>query len=288
MLDVVQIELAGRIPLQHAELVTQYVEDRATLLLDARSLSWASPLELAAVVTIGTDAAHQGRDVRLQLPYDENVASYLGRMNVIDLLEEAGCKFDGSPLVRRRNDRSDKLLEVTKVTTANSQDVASRLGEMAFDRLGRKAGAAAFKAMSELLDNATTHGASDVGAFTAAQLLTGVTSNWPGFVFTVCDAGVGIFEHLRASAPHQDLVDGCAALERALRNKVSGVPGANRRGYGLGDLGKYARSDGGGRLIVRSNGAMASVILRSECKINYSTFTAPMNGTWASLRVRRA
>ncbi|MER7007489.1 hypothetical protein ABT297_31215 [Dactylosporangium sp. NPDC000555] len=287
MLDGVQIELAGRIPLQHAELVTRYIEDQDTLLLDTRSLRWASPLELAALVTIGTDAAHQGRDVRLQLPYDEKVTSYLGRMNVIDLLEEAGCKFDGSPLATGRRDRRDTLFEVTKVTTADSQQVAERLGEMAFGRLGRKAGAAAFKAMSELLDNATTHGVSDVGAFTAAQLLTGVTSNWPGFAFTVCDAGVGIFEHLRASAPHQDLVDSRAALERALQHKVSGVPGGNRRGYGLGDLGKYARSDGGGRLIIRSNGAVASVVLRSECKINYSTFTAPMNGTWASLRVRR-
>jgi hypothetical protein len=284
MLEPVRILLAGRYPLQRAELVADFHEDEASLALDARCLRWASPLELAALVTLATNAAAQDRKVVLLLPDDPDVAAYLVRMNVVDLLDPI-AEIDGTAVSQTRRDRSAKLMEVTGVTRGNAKDVAAMLGRMAFDQLGAKIGTAAFDSLGELLDNATTHGISDIGAFTAAQLYTGASSGSRGFEFAVCDAGVGIFEHLRASVRYQDLDDDCAAIERALQNRVSGTPTAGH-GYGLGDLGDHATRDGGGRLMLRSGAAIASLVLRTRRPTLIRTVATPIDGTWAWLRVR--
>jgi hypothetical protein len=232
---------------------------------------------------MATTAAAQGRQVALQLPHDEDVASYLARMDVLERLDGI-AKIDGSVAPQSRKDRAGKLMEVTGVSPSNAADVAATLGCMAVESLGNASGPAAFKSLGELLDNAITHGLSDVGAFTAAQLYTGASSGRPGFEFAVCDAGVGILEHLRTSFRHQDLDDGRIALERALENGVSGTP--ESRGYGLGDLGDAVTRNGVGRLILRSSGAITSVALRSKRPITSRSAVVPTDGTWAFLRVR--
>lgn len=280
----VRIELAGPTPLQRRELSADYHEDADTLVLDARCLRWASPLELAAIVTMAQDAGAQGRKVMLLMPDDPNVGRYLVRMNVVDLVETV-ADIDGEIPSLIRTDRSAMLLEVTGVTEGTANDVASKLGHMAMRQLDTKISASAFSTLGELLDNATTHGTSDVGAFTAAQLYTGASSGRPGFEFAVCDAGVGVLEHLRASVHYQDLEDDCAALECALRDGVSGTPTLGR-GHGLTDLGDQATRNSGGRLMLRSGNAFASVVLRTRRPIVSGTVATPINGTWAWLRVR--
>lgn len=284
MLDPVRILLAGRYPLQRAELVADYHENVDSLALDARCLRWASPLELAAIVTMATDAAARDLKVVLLPPDDPDVAAYLARMNVVDLLDPI-AEIDGTFNRQNRRDLSGKLMEVTGVTRQNANDVAARLGQMAVDRLGTKIGTAAFKTLGELLANATTHGDSDIGAFTAAQLYTGASSGRPGFEFAVCDAGEGVYENLRATVRYQDLDNDCAALENALQNGVSGAA-APGHGYGLGDLGNDATRDGSGRLMLRSGGAIASLVLRTRRPIAARTVATPIDGTWAWLRVR--
>jgi hypothetical protein len=280
----VRILLARRNPLQRAELVTDYHEDEHSAVIDTRALRWASPLELAAIVTTANSAKVQGRKVTLMMPDDPDVAAYLVRMNVVEHLEPL-AEIDGHVAKQNRRDRSGKLLEVTSVTENNAKDVAATLGRMAVEQLGRKVGVSAFHSLGELLDNATSHGNSSLGTFTAAQLYTGTSSGHPGFEFAVCDTGMGIFENLRASVHHQDLRDDRDALERALQDRASGtsLPG---HGYGLGDLGDHATREGGGRLMIRSGSAIASVVLRRRRSVLSRTVATPIGGTWAWLRVR--
>ena len=283
MLGVVRIQLPGPFPLRQATLQVDGFDDTSTLVLDARFLWWAGPLELAAIVAMGTDAAHQGRKVELLLPHDDDVKSYLSRMDVIERLAPF-AKVDDAPARQRRNDRSSTLLEVTDVTSSNADLVAAQLGRMAKAEFGLRTGSAAFKCLAELIGNATTHGVGDIPAFTAAQLYTGAKSRQPrGFEFAVCDTGVGILEHLRASVHHQNLTDSQDALERAMNNGITGGP--EGRGCGLGNLRDHASRDGG-KLTLRSGNAIADIVLRGVRSIVYRSVATPIEGTWASLRVR--
>jgi hypothetical protein len=278
----VRIELAGRNPLRRRELKADYHEDKGNLVLDARGLQWVSPLELAATVVMGIDGAARGREVRLLLPHDPKIASYLVRMNVVELLAPV-AEVDGTIPDQDRQDHSDTLMEVTEVTPSNVEKLSGKLGTMVTDSLGRRAGKAAFRSLAELLGNATTHGQSASGAFTAAQLYTGALSRTPGFEFAVCDAGCGILDRLCDSGGQHHL-DGPAALERVL----DGVAGSPRgRGHGLSSLWRHAMRNGnGGELMLRSSGAIAAVKLREQPTRICSTVATTTGGTWVWLRVR--
>ncbi|GAA5202013.1 hypothetical protein GCM10023322_83050 [Rugosimonospora acidiphila] len=277
-----RIELAGRNPLrQRRELRADFHGDTENLVLDARGLQWVSPLELAAIVTMGTAAADGGREVRLLVPRDPKIASYLVRMNVVELLKPF-AEIEGSIPSQVRRDHSDKLLEVAKVTPANIDDMNETLGRLVTARLGPEAGRAAFRSLAELLSNATTHGLSKTGAFTAAQLYSGTLSRTPGFEFAVCDSGDGIRKVL-SNTTNQDL-EGPVALERAL-------DGGNRspegRGHGLPNLWRQAiRGGKGGELMLRSGSAVATATLRAEPTSICSRVAESVDGTWAWLRVR--
>ncbi len=281
------IRLSGREPLQRTELEADYVDDRTTLVLDTRCLQHAGPLELAAMVSMSTSAAHQNREVTLFPPYDQNVASYLTRMNVIEHLKGVAT-VEGPTVLQARQDRSETLLEVTQVTPGNADDVAQALGRVAIRRFGRRVGTAVYQSLGELIGNATTHGLSSAGAFVAAQLYTGATSGRPGLEVAVCDSGIGILEHLRTSTRHQSISDGPSALERALARALasSGADAVGGRGNGLGNLGHHTKRGGGGRLVLRSSGAVATVELDGNRPTLCKSVATTLDGTWASLRVR--
>lgn len=280
------IRLSGRKPLLRPELQADYVDDPGTFVVDTRCLQHAGPLELAAMVSMGTWAAHQNRKVTLLPPYDQNVASYLTRMNVTEHLSTV-AKVEGSQVPRNRKDRSETLLEVTKVTPSNADDVARTLGRVAIRKFGMRIGTAVYQSVGELILNATTHGLSSADAFVAAQLYSGATSGRPGLEVAVCDSGVGILEHLRTSTRHQNINDGPSALERALERALasSDIDSVGGRGNGLGNLGHHATRGGGGRLTLRSSGAVAVVELDGNRPTLCNSVATKLDGTWASLRV---
>ncbi len=242
------------------------------------------------MVSMSTSAAHQNREVTLFPPYDTNVASYLTRMNVIEYLRGV-ARVEGTSVLQNRQsrqDRSETLLEVTQVTPGNADDVARTLGRVAITRFGRRVGTAIYQSLGELILNATTHGLSSADAFVAAQLYTGVTSGRPGLEVAVCDSGIGILEHLRTSTRHQSISDGPSALERALARALasSGADAVGGRGNGLGNLGHHTKRGGGGRLVLRSSGAVATVELDGNRPTLCKSVATTLDGTWASLRVR--
>lgn len=276
-----RVELAGRCPLQRRELPVRTVEgDR--LVLDARKLTFACPLELAGIVTLAHAAPHQ--DVLLITPCDQNVASYLERMDVLRHLPQR-VRVEGGLSIGRRKDLSDRLLEVVPLARQDAaDDVAMRVGQMIKNHYDPALQTLVFQAVGELIDNAVSHGASPLGAFAAAQTYTGRTSGRQGLEFAVCDTGVGVLAHLRRNPRHRDLRAANAALARALDAGVTGTE--EERGHGLADLWRVTRHGGVARLLLRSANGVANVVANRVERRGFSLATdTGVTGTWAWLRV---
>jgi hypothetical protein len=252
------------------------------LVIDARELTFASPLDLTAIVA----AAHAARTVgpvTLQVPSSPSVAAYLQRMDLARRLPSV-VRIEGSFPSETRAELFGSLLEVTPLNAATADDVGARLGRLVTGHFTDTKGRHIFRALGELIDNAVSHGVSDDGAFVAAQTYTGRTTGSRGFEVAVADTGMGVLPHLRQNPEFAGLESAAAALAAALRPGVSGAP--NERGYGLGDLIDAAAASGEVDFHLRSGDAGIRVTGSPP-----STFAAPLTrrmtitGTWAWLRV---
>jgi hypothetical protein len=275
------IELAGRRPMLRRDA-------RATgaggseLVVDARKLAFASPLDVAAITALARRADARGRRVTVVMPTDINVASYLQRMDVVRQLPPS-AQILGTIPAELRSDCSQVLVEVSPLSAITAQSLAERLGRLASARFAPDSAAAVFRSIGELIDNATSHGGSPLGAFLAAQAYTGATTGRPGFEFAVCDTGVGIREHLRRNPDYRKIPDAASAIACALRPGVTGT--GEKRGYGLSDLLRVTSDGGTGRLVLRSEDGIASIVLRHDQQRHAITTAAPaISGTWAWLR----
>ncbi|UMP01264.1 hypothetical protein [Amycolatopsis sp. EV170708-02-1] len=275
-----RIELVGRRPLLRRLCPVE--PENGSLVLDSRRLTFASPLDLAAIVSLARAAGSRGEKVRLITPRDHNVASYLERLDVISSLPpgtDVVGELPGGP----RMDLPDRLLEVTHLTPGGADRLGERMGRMLtrhYGDLGRRY----FAGVGELIDNAISHGWSGVGAFVAAQVYTGATSGLPGIEFAVCDTGIGVRAHLGHNVADDILVDDVAALETALEPGVTGT--REERGHGLNDLWRAVPKGGLARLQLRSGKGLASVVGRGDSR-RPTCVSADVDvaGTWASLRV---
>jgi hypothetical protein len=280
-----RIELAGRHPLLRRKTPVHRADYQGALVLDARSLTFASPLDLAAMEALAHSAAASGFATRVITPSDSSVTSYLERMDVLARLP-AGHEVHGPvPHGQARTDRSDALIEVMHVSASTEQDLVDRVGRVAFAHLAPAIRTLAFQSIGELIDNAVSHGVSDIGAFAAAQTYTGATTGRRGMEFAICDNGVGVLDHLRRRRRYRYLRTSTAALRRALRPGVTGTD--DKRGNGLADLFNVAESGGYARLVLRSGDGLASVVVgQHDRRRHYVTTADRIPGTWAWLRVR--
>ncbi len=283
MLEAVRVELAGRQPLLRRD-VRVCAADAGWLVLDARRLLFAGPLDLAAIVALAHAAAAEQTEVALVTPEDVNVAAYLQRMDVVRRMP-AGIEIEGSLPDEQRTDRSRVLLEVSAMSAVTVDGLVNRLGRMISEHFAGAVAGLVFRGVGELIDNAVSHGDSRIGAFVAAQSYTGATSGRPGFEFAVCDTGIGVLDHLRGNPKYALVPDAQTALACAIQPGVTGT--SEPRGYGLADLLQITRGGGVGRLVLRSGNGIASVALRRQSRRDaYAAATPPIMGTWAWLRVR--
>ena len=282
MLEVVRVELVGRLPMLRGDIqVSTADEDR--VVLDARRLLFASPLDLAAIAALAHAGVDEEPRVTLLPPKDPGVASYLQRMDVLHRLPQ-GTEICGPALPEQRTDKSRVLLEVSPLSPATADELVARVGTLATERLGRHAAGQIFKCVGELIDNAVSHGQSPLGAFVSAQAYTGATSRRPGFEFAVCDTGIGIFSHLRSNPIYAAIPDVQSALACAIRPGVTGT--GQQRGNGLADLLEITQG-GVGRLVLRSGDGIASIALRHGRRRDaFVGSTLTIGGTWAWLRAR--
>lgn len=279
-----RIELVGRHPFLRTVTPVHNDDSEAQLVLDARRLAFVSPLELTAIPALARTAHDIGQATTILVPADDDVTSYMQRMNVFQSLP-GNAKIIGHLPHQERSDRSTVLIEVTRLTPQSDGELADRIGELAVAHLGPGPGRRVFQSAGELIDNAISHGHSDLGAFLAAQTYTGKSSRRRGLEFAVCDTGIGVLSHLKNNPLHGQTADAETALRLALRRGVSGT--TDPRGNGLYDLFDVAKAGGYARLVLRSEHGLANILARGQDQRRmFRTVADPIRGTWAWFRVR--
>jgi hypothetical protein len=250
-------------------------------------LEFACPLDLAGIVAWAHWAASATIPVTLKMPQAASMASYLQRMDVLRHMPSR-IRILGRVPPDARSDHSGTLLEVTALNQGNVDDLTERLGPLVtgFYGIETEAGATVFRACSELMGNATEHGSSDRGAFMAAQLHTGTTTDGSRLEFAVCDTGVGVMEHLRTNPKYAHYKQDKHAIAKAMEPGVSGIRG-DKRGNGLSDVIEHTRRFGEVDVQIRSGKGEVRVH-GSPQKHSESLFDRPdqTSGTWAWLTHR--
>jgi hypothetical protein len=282
ILVIMRVRLCGRHPFLDREFHLDPTSG-GDLTIDARRLIFAGPLELAGIVAMAHAAAAHGRGTIFRTAEDPNVTGYLQRMDVIRRMPP-DAMIDGRLPAERRTDLPAALLEVSPLAAGTGEDIATRLGRIASANFDSKAYGKVFAGIGELIDNAIDHGASQEGAFAAAQVYSGATSGRRGLEVAICDTGVGVLAHLRGNPVHADIPDSADALRRAFIPGVSGT--REDRGNGLGDLLSYLKVGGLARMHLRSGNGLATVTVGRRRRIEHSHRTATsIEGTWAWLRI---
>lgn len=280
----VRIVLAGRHPFFRTDLRAEELQSRG-LTLDARRLSFASPLEICGIASWAAHVVKDGRTVRVLLPEDRDVANYLLRMNLSLMLADS-VQISGDLTEGERLDRSDVLLELTRIDQPHEADeLAERIAPLARRHSDARVTSAVFMGLGELLDNACSHAGSPVGVYAAAQAYTGETSGRRGLEIAVADGGMGILQHLRGNPRYRRFRSSATAIRWALRPGVTGT--GDRRGYGFSDIVEEVGRAGLGRLLVRSvDGVGRVTVHRRRSRGEFETSSVAVPGTWIWLRVR--
>ena len=280
-----ELNLAGGTPLADAGFLSGQDPDK--LVLDATALAFACPLDLAGIVAWAHWAASTAMPVTLNLPADRAMASYLQRMDVLRHMPSR-TQIVGRVPPDIRSDRSGSLLEVTVLNSGNVDDLAERIGPLVMGFYGEdsEAGAAVVRACGELMANAASHGESDRGAFVAAQLHTGTTTDGPRLEFAVCDTGVGVMNHLRGNPRYAHYQQDKHAIAKAMKAGVTGIPN-DKRGNGLSDVIEDTRRFGEVAFQIRSGKGEVRVHGTPEGhKQSPSDRADETAGTWAWLTHR--
>lgn len=282
MVCAVLLQLAGRHPLLRNDLRTSGPAHTG-LVIDARRLRFASPLDLAGIAALA-HARADGGDVELFLPAAADVTSYVQRMDLIDRLPP-GARIAGALPLDSRSDRSSALLETSILTPQTADALGERIFRLAIAGLGPRVGIKVARSIGELLDNAISHGKGQPGAFIAAQAYTGKTTGYRRLEVAVCDSGIGVLDHLRRNPHYADTANSVHALRRALKRGVSGTD--EPRGHGLPDLLADAGLSGPARLVIRSGDGLLRVgRLRTDAsRVQAQASSTWVQGTWTWLRV---
>jgi hypothetical protein len=145
------------------------------------------------------------------------------------------------------------------------------------------------EAVSELIDNAATHGRSDVGTFVCAQRYSGATSHLPpGIWIGVADAGVGVPSHLRQNPRYARIGDDAELIRLARKPGVTGT--RDHRGWGLPEAFEDATEVGPSQVVIRSERGEGGFRLRQGLSVSarYRQRLPSLPGTWIHLRVGNA
>lgn len=258
------------------------------LVIDAQNMSFACPLDLAGIVATAHWAADCEIRVIFRLPSDADTAAYLQRMDVLRQMPPRTQILGRVPRDVRTNRKT--LMEVTVLNEKNVNDLAEHLGRLVtslYRGHSESAGAAIFRACSELMSNATEHGSSNQGAFIAVQHYSGSTTEAPRLEFAVCDTGIGVMQHLRGNPEHSHLTRDELAIKKALGPGVSGI-GQERRGNGLSDAIEHTRHHGTVDLQIRSGkGEVLVVGTPTHHDVKPRSRPDQTVGTWAWLTHQR-
>jgi hypothetical protein len=215
--------------------------DGGAALVDLARVGFVDAYALTGLACFVASASGDGVPVRVVLPEEPDVRSWLSRMHFRDVLEAFEVRGVGGPPKVAERDRRDALIELERFRDANGSD---RLASFIWERLEGGADAEVvnqlFEATGELGLNVVEHAGSPSGGFIAAQRYKAGTPD-ERIIVAVGDVGIGIRESLRPR--YGDMTDD-AAIRRAIQWNVSRVP-EEGRGQGLPGIVDGVRGLGG-------------------------------------------
>lgn len=220
------------------------------VVLDASRLGICHPMFLIRMrLFLDWHLAH-GHDVSLRPPADPAVAQRLADMGVV-----ADLPSDVIGAMATPGADAGALFPIRRLKTSNDvEDASAAATEVLHEQAPALAawGDPVYMAVSELCGNALQHGRHELGAYVAADRVTG---DQRVFRLGVVDLGIGIPEHIRNR--HPDWHDDTAAISSALVRGVTGTKDP-QRGNGFAEVFDEALD----RLLVRTLSAV-NVDIRS-------------------------
>jgi len=247
--------------------------DRGVASLDLARTAFVDAYALTGLACFVASAARDGLVVRVVLPEDPDVRSWLSRMHLADVLEAFDVHVVGDlPRVIER-DRRDALIELQRFKDAHGSD---RLASFVWERLEGGADGEVvnqlFEATGELGANVVEHAGSPSGGFVTAQRYKAGTSD-ERIIVAVGDAGIGIRESLRPR--FGDMTDD-TAIRRAVQWHVSRVPDEGR-GQGLPGIVDGVRGLNG-TVWIRSGVALRTITRRRQMTVGVSRLPGTIVG----------
>jgi hypothetical protein len=249
--------------------------------IDLRDLEWITPFDVTALAVIAGRSRHRGQGLEVLPPADPQVRAYLVDIGLDQVLPAAWGPGGGSRI-------EPPLLRLTHLASSEAwDDLVSAIWPSVRTVVADHATAKrAIDIMSELVDNATTHGHSSIGTYACAQRYTGRTSGHePGIWVGIADGGIGIPDHLRGNPRYADIADDAELIRLARRPWVTGT--RDRRGWGLVEVFEDAAAAGPSHLIIRSGRGEGQFRLRegSPPQARYRPLRRAIPGAWVHVQI---
>jgi hypothetical protein len=241
--------------------------------LDLTRIAFVDAYALTGLACFVASADRGGLAIRMVLPEDPDVRSWLSRMHLGDVLDAFGVRVEGElPRVAER-DRRDALIELQRFGDTHGSD---RLASFIWERLQGGADGEVvnqlFEATGELGANVVEHAGSPSGGFVTAQRYKAGAPE-ERIIVAVGDAGVGIRESLR---PRYGEMTDDAAIRRAVQWYVSRVADEGR-GQGLPGVVEGVRGLGG-TVWIRSGVALRAITRGRQTSIGVSRLQGTIVG----------
>jgi hypothetical protein len=247
--------------------------DRGAASLDLARIAFVDAYALTGLACFVASADRDGLPVRVVLPVEPDVRSWLSRMHFGDVLEAFDVHVVGDlPRVVER-DRRDALIELQRFKDTHGSD---RLASFVWERLQGGADGEVvnqlFEATGELGANVVEHAGSPSGGFVTAQRYKAGTPD-ERIIVAVGDVGIGIRESLRPR--YGDMTDD-VAIRRAVQWNVSRVPDEGR-GQGLPGIVDGVRGLGG-TVWIRSGVALRTIARGRQTTVGVSRLQGTIVG----------
>jgi hypothetical protein len=192
-------------------------QDPALAVIDLSGTSWVEPVGLVGVAAFAEAQVALNRTVSLIGPSDWNIANYVARMHLGQVIDDLGGTHDLNPVNER--DAPD-LLELQRF---EGEDGATQLAALVFDKTvnDEPVAQALYQSICEIGANVPQHSGRPHGYIAAATTYRGKKIQ-----FAVGDAGTGLTTRLSAVGSTGD----ADSLEMVLEHGVSstGQPGRGR------------------------------------------------------------
>jgi hypothetical protein len=242
--------------------------------IDLSNASALTPFDVTALAVLWARLDVEGRPPEFIEPRDPAVGRYLREIGFTTL---TGAK-DGT----RPGTGDQILIPLTRLAAAEDwDDMLTDLWSTGADLPHPDLVKRMVYILSELIDNATSHGRSAAGTFIAADRHPGGAA----ISLAVADGGRGIPSHLRLNPRYRKIAEDPELIRLARQPEVTGT--RDRRGWGLTEVFEQAGEVGPSQVVIRSGRGQGEFLLRPD-QVPYARYGVArpgIPGTWVHVRL---